>query len=288
MDLLTDTLVNAVVASAATALIVAGLSLIFGVMKVENFAHGEIYMVGAYTTFFFSKVLELGYWVGCAASLCVTALLGVLIEYLLLRPVRKNPMGPLIMTVGVLLVLQTAAVALFGLNSDALVESPFPGVADIAGVTIAWHRIFVIVASLALLSALVLLLQFTRFGRALRAVSQDKEAASLQGISIDRISLVAMGLSTALAGAAGSLMAPITRVGPFMGQPVIITAFVVIIIGGISSLRGAIIASVLYSTFFTFIATYADSTVASIAGLCLMLIVLIVKPSGLIGSTQKV
>lgn len=288
MQILIDTLFNAVMASSATALVVIGLALIFGVMRIENFAHGELYMAGAYGTWFFGTHLGLGFAAGFIAAILVTALLGGMMEILLFRRLRNNPMGALIITVGVLLVLQTAAVFLFGINSNLLVDPPVPGAITILGATMPAHRLVVIGVSILLLGGLVLLLRHTRFGWALRAASQDKEAASLQGISIGRTALLAMMLSAGLAGAAGSLMSPIVRISPYMGQPIIITAFIVIILGGIGSMEGAIIGAILYSTVFTFVSTFIDSTIANIVGLCLMLIVLIAKPSGIMGKASKV
>ncbi|TIW22630.1 MAG: branched-chain amino acid ABC transporter permease [Mesorhizobium sp.] len=197
-------------------------------------------------------------------------------------------MGALIVTIGVLLILQTAAAWFFGINSNLLVDAPVSGVVSLGGFNVPWHRIVVILAAVLILTALTVVLRTTKFGWALRAVAQDKDAASLQGISIGRTSMSAMALGAALAGAAGSLMAPIVRISPFMGQPVIITAFIVIILGGIGSMEGAIVAAVVYSTFFTFVSAYFDTTIANVAGLCLMLAVLIVKPSGLMGKAQKV
>ncbi|KQV39339.1 MULTISPECIES: branched-chain amino acid ABC transporter permease [unclassified Rhizobium] len=288
MQFLIETLINSAMASAASALVVVGLALIFGVMRIENFAHGELYMVGAYAAWYFGTSLGGGYAVGFVAAVMVTAMIGVFMEVFLFRRLKENPMGPLIVTIGVLLVLQTAAAWLFGVNSNLLVDSPFAGAASIAGINVPWHRLFVIGAAIVLLGGLTVLLRTTKFGWALRAVAQDKDAARLQGISIGAISLLAMALSAGLAGAAGALMAPIVRISPYMGQPIIITAFIVIILGGIGSLEGAILAAIIYSTFFTFISAYFDSTVASIAGLCLMLLVLVVKPSGLMGKAQKV
>jgi len=288
MQFFAETLINSAMASAASALVVVGLALIFGVMRIENFAHGELYMVGAYATWYVGTNLGFGYTAGLIAAVIVTAALGAFMEFFLFRRLKGNPLGPLIVTIGVLLVLQTAAAWLFGVNANFLVDSPFTGVVSLGGINIPMHRLFVIVAAIALLGALVLLLKATKFGWALRAVAQDRDAARLQGISIGRISLAAMALSAALAGAAGGLMGPVVRVSPFMGQPIIITAFIVIILGGIGSMEGAILAAVIYSTFFTFISAYFDSTIASIAGLCLMLVVLVVMPSGLMGKAQKV
>ena len=288
MQILVDSLVNAAMASAATALVSIGLALVFGVMRVENFAHGELYMVGAYVTWYVSTSLGLNYFLGLVGAVLVTALIGAAMEIALFRRLRSNPVGCLIITIGVLLVLQTGAILFAGINSTLLVDSPFPGTLKIGPLVLPWHRLFVILAAIALMAVLIWLLRRTVFGWAVRAVAQDREAASLQGISINRVSVAAMMLSAGLAGAAGALMAPIVRISPFMGQPIIITAFIVIIMGGIGSIEGAIIASVLYSTFFTFVSTYIDSTIATIAGLCIMLAVLIFMPSGLMGKAEKV
>jgi branched-chain amino acid transport system permease protein len=288
MQILIDTLVNAAMASAATALVSIGLALIFGVMRIENFAHGELYMVGAYVTWYVSTSLGLSYFLGLLGAVLVTALIGAAMEIALFRRLRSNPVGCLIITIGALLILQTGAVMFAGINSTLLVDSPFPGTLKLGALNLPWHRLFVILAAIGLMLALVWLLRRTMFGWAVRAVAQDREAAGLQGISINKVSIAAMMLSAGLAGAAGALMAPIVRVSPFMGQPIIITAFIVIIMGGIGSIEGAIIASVLYSTFFTFISTYIDSTIATIAGLCIMLAVLIFMPSGLMGKAEKV
>jgi branched-chain amino acid transport system permease protein len=288
MQIFIDTLVNAAMASAATALVSIGLALIFGVMRIENFAHGEIYMVGAYVTWYVATVLGLSYFAGLAFAVMVTAVIGGAMEIALFRRLRANPVGCLIVTVGVVLVLQTGAVLFAGINSTLMVDTPFPGSLRIGALTLPWHRLFVILASIALMLALAFMLRRTMFGWALRAVAQDREVASLQGISIGKISVAAMMLSAGLAGAAGGLMAPIVRVSPFMGQPIIITAFIVIIMGGLGSIEGAILASVLYSTFYTVVSTYIDSTIAAIAGLCIMLAVLVFLPNGLMGRAEKV
>jgi branched-chain amino acid transport system permease protein len=288
MQILIDTLLNSAMASAATALVAIGLALVFGVMRVENFAHGELYMVGAYVTWYVSTVLQLTYFPALICAVLVTALIGAGMEVALFRRLRSNPVGCLIVTIGVLLVLQTAAVWFAGINSTLLVESPFRGSLRLGSLALPWHRLFVILAAIMLMLALTWLLRRTMFGWAVRAMAQDREAAGLQGISIGKVAIVAMMLSAGLAGAAGGLMAPIVRISPFMGQPVIITAFIVIIMGGLGSMEGAIIASILYSTFFTFVSTYIDSTVAAIAGLCIMLGVLVFMPSGLMGKAEKV
>jgi len=283
-----ETLVNSAMTSAATALVVLGLALIFGTMRVENFAHGELYMVGAYVTWYVTMALGLPYVMALAAAIAATAAIGALMEFTLFRRLRKNPIGCLIVTVGVLLVLQTLAIWLGGINSTLRVDTPLTGVINLGGINVVVHRLFVIVAAIAVMIGLVVFLRFSKFGWALRAMAQDREAALLQGISMNWTFSAAMMLSAGLAGLAGGLMAPLVRISPFMGQPIIITAFIVVIIGGIGSMEGAVIAAILYSTFFTFVSSYVDSTWAAIAGLCIMLLVLTFFPRGIAGRLSKV
>jgi branched-chain amino acid transport system permease protein len=138
-----------------------------------------------------------------------------------------------------------------------------------------------------LLGALWLFLKKSKFGWALRACAQDPEAAALQGISIDRTARLAMFIGAALAGVAGALTAPLVRTFPYMGHSVIVTAFIVIIVGSLGSLEGAVLASVLYAFVHTFVTTFSDGVVADIVGLLLMLIVLVVRPYGLFGTRER-
>jgi branched-chain amino acid transport system permease protein len=165
------------------------------------------------------------------------------------------------------------------------VPPAFPGVVQIAeGVALSKQRLLALVVATALLLIIWLFLTRTKLGWALRATAQDSEAAALQGISINKVSVLAMGLGAGAAGVAGALIAPLTRVQPYMGHSVIITAFIVTIVGGLGSLSGAILAAVLYAFFHTFVTTYYGGVIATILGLLIMLVVLIVKPTGLIGT----
>jgi branched-chain amino acid transport system permease protein len=155
------------------------------------------------------------------------------------------------------------------------------------GVVLTYQRLYVILAAVILLSALWLFLRRSKFGWALRACAQDREAAALQGMSINSTARIAMFIGAALAGVAGALTAPLVSPTPFMGDPVIITAFIIIIVGGIGSLEGAVLAAILYAFVNTFVTTIYDGTLANIVGLLLMLIVLIVKPTGLFGAKER-
>jgi len=152
---------------------------------------------------------------------------------------------------------------------------------------IPYQRIFSIGIAFLALTTLWFFLVKTKLGWSLRAVSQDREAAALQGINIDRASMIAIAVGGAMAGLAGGLMAPLTNINPHMGHSIIITAFIVTIVGGVGSLSGAVIAAVLYALFHTFITTYFSGTIATISGLLIMVMVLIVRPTGIMGKSAS-
>lgn len=289
LELLLQTVVNAVYAASFMALIAVGLVLIFGVMGVINFAHGELYMVGAYVVVFVYADQELPYFLAVAVGLLVVGLLGILMERALFRPLRDNPLGGLIASIGLLLILQSLAAMGFGVRMEHIppptqVVLPLFG---LEGVSIPLQRLYVIVATVILLGGLGIFLRRTRFGWALRACAQDPEAAALQGISMNKTARLALFIGASLAGVAGALTAPLVRTFPYMGHSVIVTAFIVIIVGGIGSLEGAVVAAVLYAFVHTFVTTFADGVIADIVGLLLMLLVLVIKPTGLFGVKER-
>jgi branched-chain amino acid transport system permease protein len=284
--LLIQTGFNAAYAASYMALIAVGLVLIFGVMGVINFAHGELYMMGAYAVVYLYAGQQLPFLVAVAAGLVFVGCLGLVMEWALFRPLRENPLGGLIASIGFLLILQSVAVLGFGLRMQNV-----PPVTKerliLGGAVITYERLLVIAVTIALLALLWLFLRKTRFGWALRAVAQDREAAALQGISINQTARYAMFIGAGLAGVAGALTAPLVAPTPYMGHAVIVTAFIIIIVGGIGSLEGAILAAIVYALVDTVVTTLFDGVIASIVGLLLMLVVLIVRPTGLFGAKER-
>ncbi len=287
LELLLQTIVNATYAASYMSLIAVGLVLIFGVMGVVNFAHGELYMAGAYAVVALYSGIGLPFFVAVAIGLVFVGLLGLLMEYGLFRPLRDNQLGGLIASIGFLLILQTVAVLGFGVHMEHVPSSTQEKFVFLDGVVLTHQRLYVILATVSLLGALWLFLHKSKFGWALRACAQDREAAALQGMSINNTARLAMFIGAALAGVAGALTAPLVSPTPFMGHSVIITAFIIIIVGGIGSLEGAVLAAILYAFVHTFVSTIYDGTLANIVGLLLMLIVLIVKPTGLFGVRER-
>ncbi len=289
LDLLLQTLVNAIYAASYMALIAVGLVLIFGVMGVINFAHGELYMLGAYSVVYIYADEKLPFFLAVAVGLIFVGLVGLIMERGLFRPMRDNPLGGLIASIGFLLILQTLAVLGFGVRMEHIppaTQTTFT-LFGIEGVVVPLQRLYVIGTTVVLLGGLWLFLRRSRFGIALRACAQDPEAAALQGISMNQMARMAMFIGAALAGVAGALTAPLVRTYPYMGHSVIVTAFIIIIVGGIGSLEGAVVAAVLYAVVHTFVTTFSDGVVADIVGLVLMLVVLVIRPTGLFGTKES-
>jgi branched-chain amino acid transport system permease protein len=205
-------------------------------------------------------------------------------ERFLFRPTRDDPLAGLICSIGVLFILQVAATVIGGDGPSKQVPPPFHGTLVIMeSLRIPYQRLFSFAVSVLALGTLWFFLTKTKLGWALRAVALDREASALQGININRISMIAIGVGGALAGLAGALIAPLTNINPHMGHNVIITAFIVTIVGGVGSLSGAVLAAVLYALFHTFVTVYVGGTIATICGLILMVIVLIIRPGGIMG-----
>ena len=285
-DLLWQTAINAMYASSYMALIAVGLVMIFGVMGVINFAHGELYMAGAYCVVFLYAQEDFPFLLAVAAGLVFVGLIGLVMERAMFRPLRDNPLGGLIASIGFLLILQTLAVLGFGRRMGHVppaTQDKF----EIFGAILTYQRLFVIVAAILLLAALWAFLKRSKFGWALRACAQDAEAAALQGISMSKSAYIAMFIGAGLAGVAGALTAPLVSPTPYIGHSIIVTAFIIIIVGGVGSLQGAVIAAVLYAFVHTFVTTFFDGVIANIVGLALMLAVLVVRPTGLFGARER-
>ena len=288
MDLFLQTLINSTYAASYLALISVGLVLIFGVMGVVNFAHGELYMMGAYCVVSFSTDFHMPFLVAVMAGLFFVGLLGLVMEQAIFRPLRETPLAGLIASIGVLMILQTLAVLFYGVQLEHIAPpTQIKFILSDGGVVLTLGRLNVIIVAIFVLIGLWLFLKKTKFGWALRACAQDPEAAALQGISMNKTARLAMFIGAALAGLAGALTAPLVNVTPYMGHSIIVTAFIVIIAGGLGSLEGAVIASVLYAIVHTFVTTYIDPVTANIVGLGLMLIILIVRPTGFFGAKER-
>jgi branched-chain amino acid transport system permease protein len=255
-------------------------------MHIVNFAHGEFYMVGAYTVWVLYAKMHWPFFLAVLAALVIVGLLGFLSEHLIFRHAKGNVLSGFIMAVGLVFILQTAVVKIWGVGKMKPVPAAYPQVLDLGGISTSWQRFIVIPATILLLGSLWFFLDRFRLGRALRAAALDPEAAALQGISVKKSAATALLIGSALAGAAGALMAPIMSVHPYMGHAVVWTAFVVIIVGGAGNIKGTVLASLLFGFLTTIITTLLDSTIANLVNVLVMLVVLAIRPQGLTGHAE--
>lgn len=283
---LIQTIANSVVASAIYAAIAVGLALAFGVMRMANFAHGEFYMAGAYTVYVLYALSGLPFPVAVLGAMAIVACIGLLTERFIFRPTRANVLAGFMATAGLAFILQVVVGQTWGVTMMRYIPTPYQGAATIAGANIGWQRLLVIPAAFGMVGLLWLFLHRFRLGKALRACAQDPETAALQGISVNRIAALAMGIAGALAGLAGALMAPIHAVTPYMGHAIILIAFIVVIVGGMASIAGAVVAAVLLGFIHTFVTTIFDAVVATMVGVAFMVVVLVLKPTGLLGRVK--
>ena len=276
-------ILNGVVYGALLYLLAVGLVLIFGLREVVNFAHGALFMVGAYLGF---SVAAAGYWWGAlVVSVVAMAAIGCLLDAAVFRTLRKqDPMVTVLVTFGLLLILETLVTAIWG---KAYLRYPTPtilsGTVTIAGSPFPLYRLFVIAVSIAVAISLSAWLRFTRVGLYVRAASTDPRVASIQGINVDRLSLIVVGLGTALAGLSGVVAGPLLTLSPTMGSYILIDSFIVVVIGGLGSFTGAFVAALLIGQIQNFGAIYLPWA-ATILPFLLMVAILIWRPTGLAGS----
>lgn len=283
---LIQSIANAVVLGSIYAMVAVGLALAFGVMKMANFAHGEFFMAGAYVVFVFYALMGLPFPLAVVLAFPIVAALGVVVERLIFRPTHGNVLAGFMATAGVAFILQVLVGQMWGVGLMRSIPTPYMGSAEVAGAFISWQRIIIIPVTIFMVGGLWIFLNRTRAGKALRACAQDPEAAVLQGVSLTRISALSMLLSGGFAGVAGALMAPIAPVTPYMGHSFVITAFIVVIVGGMASISGAVLAAFLLGFIHTFVTTWYDAVTSTMVGVLFMALVLIVKPSGLLGHAK--
>lgn len=284
MDLTTlaQSILNGLAAGWIYILVAVGLTLVFGIMNIIQFAHGEIYMLGAYCSYFLIKLLGFNFWEALPLSAIVIGLLGLVLERVFFRPFRGRFELSVIVAIGLMLALQTTAVVGFGTDTKAM-PGIIPGVLTVSGVTLSWDRLLAILIGIVLVSALFLMIQKTKIGQAMVAVSQDTYAASLQGIDVNRVSAVAMALGCALAAIAGSVMGSIFSISPFMGTFAITKGIAVIILGGLGSIPGAVAGGLILGLIDGLVPPLLSTTMATILGFVVIIILLLLRPRGLFG-----
>ena len=282
-------LLNGFLIGGIYALMGIGLTLIFGVMNVVNFAHGQFYMLGAFVVYTVFTLAGVPYVLALVVAALAVGLLGMITERLLLRPIRDQPADvPMLATIGLSIFLANMALIIWDPTpKDTGLPFPLVGV-KVGPLTLTPMRLFVLVAAFVIIAGSHLFLQRSRMGKAIRATFQDREAAALMGVDVDVVNMVTFGWGAAMAALAGGLLAPIFQVFPTMGAIVTAKSFAVVIVGGLGSFPGAILAGLLLGIAESLGAGYVSSGYRDAIAFILIIVVLVVRPTGLLGNeTQK-
>lgn len=284
MDLFAQLLTNGVIIGATYALVAIGLTLIFGMMRIVNFAHGEFYMLGAYVAVSAASDYHLGYFAALPIAVVVISALGYLFEQVFLRPLRKaDILSTALVTIGLSIFFQNTALVIWG-PKPGQVDDPFAGATLLIGdIGVTEIRLFALAVAIAAMAALGLVIKYSKFGRMMRATFQDRDAAALQGIEVDRVFSLSFVIGVALAALAGALLSAVFVVSPDMGNMANLKSFAVVILGGLGNIPGAVAGGFLLGLAESFGAGYISTGYKDGISFLLVIIVLLLRPHGLFG-----
>jgi branched-subunit amino acid ABC-type transport system permease component len=277
---------NGLVTGMILALVASGLTLIFGIMDVVNFAHGELFMLGAYvgTT---TMVVTGNFWVSLALSTIVIALLGAAIQITTLRPLLgRDPLTTILATFGISLVLQNYALWQYGPVARKIQE-PLTGHFKLFYLEYPWYRIAIALLSAAIITALYLFLKFGTYGIWIRATTQDRIMASAMGIPVPLVHTIVFAIGAGMAAASGVLFGPLVGVNHAMGLDWVLKAFIVVVVGGMGNLGGSILASIFVSLLEAYASLWVSPAQAVIVSFVVLILTLLFRPTGLFVPTPK-
>jgi branched-chain amino acid transport system permease protein len=281
--MLTVNIINGLVYGALLAIVASGLALIYGLRRVVNFAHGSLYMLGAYIGY--AAAAHTNFWAALVIATVVMFLLGALLDRYGLRLLQNyDPLSIILVTFGLLLVLEDLVQTIWGKSNLSLAEPALLSHSvSVMGVTLPAYRLAVVFVGILAAIGLTLWLQKTRMGLFVRASSTDPTTTAMQGVNTDRLSALVVGLGTALAGFAGVVTAPFLSLSPTMGSGVLIDSFMVVVIGGLGSLPGAFLAALVLGQVQTLGAVYLPD-LSALLPFILMIAILIWRPAGIAGN----
>ena len=281
--------INGVVVGSLYVMVALGLTLIYGVLVQINFAHADIVTLGAFTAYFVTHLFSGNYFAGIAVALIVGGILGWLVNSVIFAPLRErgNELLPLIATIGVSITLQNAMLVLLGPIPYAF-DTPYSNhVVRFSGIFLTVQSILIIVMSTIAIGLLYAFMKFTFLGKALRAVSQDRETAALMGINPNHLIMLTFVIASALAGMSGAMLGPVLVLTPFAGTTVIVKAFAIVIIGGFGNVEGTIIAGLIIGLIESYTTQFLDPGLIDIVVFALLLLMLAVRPTGLIAEKRE-
>lgn len=282
MNLFFQQILNGLTLGSVYGLVALGLTLVYGILHVPNFSHGALYMVGAYAAWMLMTAVGANYWIAMLGSGVVVAAIAVLCERLVFNPLRHAPpIHDKIAAIGILLFLEAGVQAIWGAEFQRM-PSPFPGVMiEFMGLIMPAQRLLIIVGAIVLMLGLHFFLKRTTTGSSIVAMAQDREGAFLVGIDANKVSMITFAISGFLAAVAAALFVPISLVFPAMGHLVIMKAFVIIVLGGMGSIPGAIIGGMIIGFAESFGAFYVSTNYKDLIAFALLVVILSLRPQGL-------
>jgi branched-chain amino acid transport system permease protein len=282
-------LINGISLGSIYALIALGYTMVYGIMRLINFAHGDIYMVGAYVGFFSTTLLHVGFFPALIIAMVMTGLVGMLIERVAYRPLRSAPkIAILITAIGVSLLLEYGGILLLTPQPRTFPAIFTADVYNIGPLVINSQQVLILAVSVVLMILLTYLVQKTKLGKAMRAVSFDTDAAMLMGINVNTVISFTFGVGSALAGAAGVLVGVYyNSIDPLMGIMPGLKAFIAAVLGGIGVIPGAMAGGVILGVIEALVSGFISSTFRDAAAFGILIIILLLKPSGLLGTNVR-
>lgn len=269
---------------AAILLIVAlGLAVTFGIMNVINLAHGELIMIGAYTTYVVSTVWNLPFFISIIAAFIVSGIVGMIIEKTVIKRLYGRPLETLLATIGISIILQELIRIFFG-SSEKSVSPPISNFVSIGNIIIPNYRLFIIIFVTLLVIILLFIMYKTRIGVQLRAISQNRQMTESLGVNISRIDTLTFAFGSGLAGLAGAILAPMKSITPTMGLEYLADSFMVVVLGGVGSILGSGAGAIILGELNQVMTTLSTATIAKLLIFVLVIIIIRFKPEGLFSS----
>jgi branched-chain amino acid transport system permease protein len=284
MALFWQDLVNGILAGGIFAVVALGFSLVWGIMNIINLAHGAFIMLGAYTAYVLFSTWHVDPFLSLPVAFVLLFALGYALQrYMINFVVRAPILTTFLLTFGLSLLIVNIALLIFHGDIKGIETSYSGSNFSIGPVTVAWTKLWTLVAALAITALMQAFLTRTRTGRAIRATSMDIGAAQLSGVRVAHLYAIVFGLGAGLAGMAGVLISLSYGIQPSMGDPFIITAFVVCVLGGLGTVQGALVGGLVYGVLIAFGSQYIGSGLQDAVALIVLLIVLIFRPNGILG-----
>ena len=284
MDLFLQQVFNGIMFGSTYAIVAVGLTLVMGVLNIPNFAHGALYMLGGYVTYSLITFAGFSFWPSLAGSIIILGFVGVLVERVVYRPLNDQPhINAFIAAIGLLLFLESLAMVVWG-PQGVRIANPHPQLIQFLGITMSVQRLLVIIAAIVLIVTLHLFMKKTLMGTTIEAVAQNREGAMLMGINVNRVSAMTFAISASTAAVAASFLSPIFMLSPAMGALLGMKAFIIVLVGGMGSIPGAILGGYILGLIEALGGGYISAAYKDVFAFGALIIILSIKPTGIFGS----